>query len=490
MRKTVMAGAAAIALALMPSNSVVAQNNVISAADKAEGAKAHPDLLAEFGGAMTGKQADYVRGVGQRIALATGISNAKGDFTITLLNSSVNNAFAIPGGYVYVTRELMALMNNEAELASVMGHEEGHVYAQHARKRNAAATRNGVIGILGQVLSGVLLGNTAAGQLLGQTFAQGAQMLTLKYSRSQEYEADDLGVQFLARAGYDPMASSTMLASLAAQTALDARIANRDARAMPEWASTHPDPASRVTRAAQNARKLNVRGETNRDAFLNALNGGMYGDDPHQGVVEGQQFLHPDLKLAFTIPDGYAMSNGTQAVSISGNGGQAQFSGGRYNGDIRNYVGQVFAALASDGQQGSAAVDTSNIQTTRIAGFDGAMATRRANTQSGQVDVTVVAYIFDPNTAYHFVTITPAGQGAGPFTSMFNSMRRLTTAQAAQVRPRHIQVLTVGKNDTVASLSAKMAYSDYRTERFLTLNALASNARLVPGQRVKIVVYG
>ena len=484
MRK-VMVGTAALALAssfAVQAGRVEAQNTPaasISASDKAAGAKAHPQLLAEFGGAYPGKQADYVRRVGQKIAVQSGLSNAQGDFTVTLLNSSVNNAFAIPGGYIYVTRQLLGLMNDEAELASVMGHETGHVAARHASSRSRTSTIAGI----GSLIIGVLTGSSQIAQIAGQA----AQLYTLKFSRGQEYQADDLGITYLARAGYDPMASSTMLASLAAQSALDTRVANQSGRSTPEWASTHPDPASRVARAAQNAVKTGVKGGVrNREAFLAALDGALYDDDPKQGTIDGQTFSHADLRLRFTVPDGFAMANGADAVSISGSGGQAQFKGAAFTGDLRQYVSDAFRALAGNG----AAINFGDISTTRVNGIDAATAIGRADTQSGPVDVTVFAYAFDGKTAYHFVTLVPAGQGSGAFQSLFQSMRRLTSAEAATIRPRKISVLSVGRADTIASLSARMAYSTFKTERFLTLNALSPSASLRPGQKVKIVVYG
>src|SRR5690606_31340943 len=137
----------------------------ISSRDRQTGADQHPKLLEEFGGAVSGPQAAYVETVGKTIAVQSGLSHARHDFTAPLLNSPVNNAFAIPGGYVYVTRQLVALMNNEAELAAVLGHEVGHVAARHAAKRQTAATRNQVIGVLGSILSGALLGDSALGQI-------------------------------------------------------------------------------------------------------------------------------------------------------------------------------------------------------------------------------------------------------------------------------------------------------------------------------------
>lgn len=490
MKRTASLGFAGVALmALLAAPSVSGQQRAIrtvssiSAQDKQAGAKQHPQLLNEFGGAYDGPQARYVEGVGRRIAVQSGLSNAQGDFTVTLLNSPVNNAFAIPGGYVYVTRQLMALMNDEAELAGVLGHEIGHVAAQHGQRRQQAAQRNAIGGGLLQVLTGALLGDSAFAGLLQKGIGQGSQLLTLKFSRSQEYEADDLGIRYLASGGYDPRALSTMLASLAAQSSLDARVAG-SARSVPEWASTHPDPASRVGRAARNASSSGSSSTTrNRDAFLNALDGVLYGDDPKQGVIQGARFSHPDLRLSFTAPSGFGMENGASAVSISGSGGQAQFGAAPYAGNLAAYIDSVFAKLGGD----NGAPPAGDVSRTTVNGLPAAWRTVRANTQSGQIDATVFAYDFGGGKAYHFLMLTAAGQGVGPFSSMVQSVQRLSAQDAAAIKPRRVAVLTVKSGDTIQSLSRRMAYDDYAQDRFLTLNALTAQSVLRPGQRVKIV---
>lgn len=460
----------------------------ISANDRKQGSEAHPQLMAEFGGAYSGPQASYVNRIGQNIAVQSGLSRSPSDFTVTLLNSPVNNAFAIPGGYVYVTRQLMALMNDEAELAGVLGHEVGHVAARHSKKRQSAATRNQILGVLGAVLGGAIGDNGGLlgglGGLLQNNAMQVAQMATLGFSRGQELEADQLGVQYLRSAGYDPMALSTMLASLANQTSLEARLAGGDARSLPEWASTHPDPASRVRNAQTLATRVGGTGGTrNAEAFLASVDGVLYGDDPAQGVVEGNEFLHPDLRLRFVVPNGYGMQNGASAVTVSGNGGQGQFSTGPYNGDMNAYVAAVFKGVA-----GNASINPGSLQRTTVNGIPAYYSTARANTQSGQVDVTVFAYEFSRSSAFHFVTLTQAG-GAGVFNSMFNSVRRLSAAEAAAIKPRRIDVVTVGRADTVATLARRMAYSNYQADRFQVLNRLTASSRLTPGQKVKLVVY-
>ncbi len=455
----------------------------ISAKDKAEGAKAHPQLLEEFGGADAGPQAAYVESIGKNVAVQSGLSNARGDFTVTLLNSPVNNAFAIPGGYIYVTRQLVALMNNEAELAGVLGHEVGHVAARHAAKRQSAATKNTILGVLGAVISGAVLGNSQVGQLFQRGFLQGSQLLTLKYSRAQETESDNLGISYLGKAGYDPRAMGTVLQSLANQNALDARLMG-SSNQVPAWASTHPDPASRVRTALARAGS-NATGLTNRDTFLTRIAGLTYGDDPKQGVVEGRKFSHPGLKLAYEAPSGFYMMNGTRAVAINGQSGRGQFTTGPFSGDLDAYVRSAFAGLTEQGQQ---QIDPGQVNRTTVNGLPAAYSTARVNTGDGMVDVTIFAYQFAADQAFHFVTIAQAG-GASVFDSMYRSMRRITAAEAAAIKPRRLAVITTRAGDTVQSLASRMAYTDAPLDRFLVLNGLTASSRITAGQKVKLVTY-
>ncbi|NJC33564.1 putative Zn-dependent protease [Sphingomonas jejuensis] len=477
MRKVlILSGVAAVAALAVPASIEAQRVRSISQSDRQQGAQAHPQLLQEFGGTYDGPQAAYVRQVGQRIAVQSGLSNSGSDFTVSLLNSPVNNAFAIPGGYVYVTRQLLGLMNDEAELAGVLGHEVGHVAARHSSSRGRTST----IGAIGSLLLGVVTGNSQIAQIAGQA----AQLYTLRFSRSQELQADDLGIRYLVGAGYDPRALASMLASLAAQTQLDAQARGGDARSLAEWASTHPDPAGRVRRAEQTAARYPATGALNREAFIRQLDGLRYGDDPRQGVIDGRTFRHPDLRLQFSVPQGFTMSNGARAVSVTGQGGQAQFGTGSYRGDLDSYVTGVLRGLSG----GSGGVPQGQVQRTRIGNFPVAYTTTRANSGSGQVDVSVFAYEFGPQTAYHFLLLTPAGRGVGPFGPMLESLQRLSASEAAQIRGREIDVVTVGAGDTPQRLAARMAYPDLQLQRFLVLNGLGQNDRLVPGQQVKLVV--
>ncbi len=473
------AGALALAGCATVPGADVAAGSPITAAERQQGAEADPQLISEFGGEMNGPQADYVRSVGNKIAAQSGLGTA-GQFDVALLNTSVDNAFAIPGGYVYVTRQLVSLMNNEAELAGVLGHEVGHVAARHSARRQQIAQRNSILGVLGQVLAGAVLGNSALGNLGQQIASTAPQLATLSYSRTQELEADSLGIQYLAGAGYDPHAMATVLASLAAQNSLDASLMGADAT-IPEWASTHPDPASRVQGALQKAGT--ATGTTNRDVFLSRIDGLLYGDDPQQGVVEGRQFIHPVFRFEFTAPQGFYLLNGTKAVSINGTSGKGQLSTAAYSGNLDSYIRGIFQQIG--GSQQTLAPQT--IQKTTVNGLPAAFGTARVTSGGNQVDVTVFAYQFSNSQAFHFATIVPVGQSA-VFNSMFSSMRRITQAEADKVIPRRIQVVTVQRGDTVQSLAGRMAYTTAQLERFRVLNGLAANATLTPGQKVKLVV--
>jgi predicted Zn-dependent protease len=465
------------------TDSLPATVQSISQEDRQEGAKAHPELVAEFGGAMPGRHGTYVETVGKNIAVQSGLSNARDDFTVTLLNSPINNAFAIPGGYVYVTRQLTALMNNEAELAAVLGHEVGHVAAQHAKKRQQRSTRNSIIGMIGQILSGVVLGDSQFGRIGQQIFSQGAQLLTLSYSRDQEIEADNLGIAYLQRAGYDPRAMSTVLNQLAQQNALEAALRGASNR-VPEWASTHPDPASRVRDALQRA-GANATGLINRDTFLANIEGMTYGDDPKQGIVDGRNFTHPVLNLYFQAPEGFYMVNGVRSVAINGQSGRGEFSTAPYNGDMENYIRNIFKAVGGSQQN----LAPQEIRRTTINGLPAAYGIVRTQGSSGQVDVIVFAYEFARDRAYHFTTITAAGQGS-VFSPLFNSFRRISATEAGRVKARQIDIVTVRSGDTIRSLASRMAYDNAQVERFMVLNGLDADDQPLPvGSKVKIVRY-
>ena len=476
MRRTLLLLTAA-ALAFTPA--AAQRLRYLDPSDVAEAQRDNAELVQELGGAETGPRAAYVAAVGHRVGAYSGIANPGQSLHFLTLNSAVENAFSVPGGYVYVTRQLMALMDDESELAFALGHEVGHIAANHAHIREQYAERSS-LGVFGQII-GAIFGPGAAGILQARSVLD-----LLSFSREQEYEADTLGLRYMIQAGCDPAGAAEVLAALSRNSALQARVEGRTNRRLPEWASTHPLSENRMQRALAEARATGRLGTgvRNRDTFLGELEGIYVDDDPAQGVIEGATFTHPDLRIQFTVPTGYLMSNGTDAVTVSGSAGKAQFRQGPPNLD--QAISFAYRLLTRDQFQ----IAYPRPQRLTINGMPAAITTARVNTDSGLVDASVAAYQWDPQRVYYFVMLTPGGYGVSPFISMIRSLRRITPAEAAAIRPRVIHVETVRPGDTLQSLASRMAYRDFRLERFLSLNGLAANAALKPGQKVKLIIYG
>jgi predicted Zn-dependent protease len=473
----------AAALALTPA--AAQQAHYLDPQDVAQASRENAQVIEELGGAEIGPRAAYVESVGRRVAAYSGIARSGQMLHFKTLNSAVENAFSVPGGYVYITRQLMTVMGNESQLAFALGHEVGHIAGNHAHQREAVERE-----LAREALPWIMMGQMMGG--LGNEIALrnllAVKLQTLSFSREQEYEADTLGLRYVIAAGYDPAGAAQLLAALSRETALQARVQGRKNRSIPEWALTHPLSENRMQRALAEARETGRLGTglRNRDAFLNQLEGITVDDDPAQGIIDGPVFTHPDLRIQFRVPTGYLMSNGTHAVTISGSAGKAQFSGGAATGSLDNYVLNVFQQLI----RGQGQIAVPQPKRSIVNGMPAEYSTARVNTDSGIVDVSVMAYRWDATHIYHFAMLTRGGTGIGPFAPMLNSLRKITPAEAAAIRPRVIHVVTVGTGDTPQSLASRMAYRDFQLDRFLTLNNLPANSRLVPGQKVKLVVYG
>jgi len=451
----------------------------VRADEKELGARQHPQLLAEFGGAYRAPEADYARRVGQKIATAAGL---EGECTFTLVNSDVVNAFAVPGCYIYVTRGLMGIVNSEAELASVLAHEVGHIVAAHNRRQQ----RRSLWRSLGVWAVGAITGSEDLTRIAGRA----AEYFTLRYSRNQEYEADGLGIRYLAAAGYDPYAAGDMLGALGRHEQFMSRTRGRDeARAIPEWARTHPLAGNRVERAAQTAAATGIADGVLPELevpYLRELDGLLYGDDPEQGFVEGRRFAHPVMRIGFEAPEGFTLTNSPQAILIEGPDGlRGEFGGNRMPpGGLAAYSEGLIRALLR-----GAPAEAGPAQPARINGLPALLVPVLVQTREGAVELNIAAYDGGDGGAYHFILVAPpADSSRAAIGALFASFRRLSPEQALSLRPRLIRTVRVGPGQTPASLAAAMA-SDHPLDHFLMLNGLAPGEAPKPGELVKIVTF-
>jgi predicted Zn-dependent protease len=451
----------------------------VRADEKRIGAEQHPQLLAEFGGAYRAEEAAYARRVGEKVAAAAGL---EGECTFTLVNSDVVNAFAVPGCYIYVTRGLMGIVNSEAELASVLAHEVGHIVAAHNRRQQ----RRSLWRSLGVWAVGAITGSEDLTRIAGRA----AEYFTLRYSRKQEYEADDLGVRFLAAAGYDPWAASDMLGALGRHEQYMGRTRGRDeARAIPEWARTHPLAGNRVERAAQAAAATGIADGALPELeipYLREVDGLLYGDDPAQGFVDGRRFAHPVMRIGFEAPEGFTLTNSPQAILIEAqNGLRGEFGGGPMPpGGLPAYAEGLIRALLRDtpAQAGPA-------ERARINGLPALVVPVMVQTEQGAVELSIAVYDGGGGGAYHFILVgPPADQARAAIGALFGSFHLLSEEEARSLRPRLIRTVRVGPGQTPASLAALMA-SDHPLDHFLMLNGLAPGQALKPGELVKIITF-
>ena len=448
------------------------------------GREQHPQIIKEFGGEVDDpKLKAYVDRIGQRLAKQSELPDLK--FTFTVLNSDVTNAFALPGGYVYVTRGLMSLASSEAELAGVVGHEIGHVTARHTAQRYSRSVATGIAATAVGVLEAVFLGTNVAGQL-GQ---QAGQLYLAGFSREQEFEADTLGVRYLTRSGYSPAAMSSFLAKLQGESALAAELAGKpgstnDVNIM----ATHPRTQDRVSEAIAAAREqgaVAADARIGKDEYLNAIDGMAYGGDRASGFIRNRQFVHPSLRFQFEVPQGFVLMNSDRNVIARGPNGSTII----FDRDARPQTAGMAMASYIQGAWARGA-RLQGIEQIKINGLDAATAATRLSTNNGVRDIRLVAIRFDANTIYRFMFVTQPGETASlnePFRKTTYSFRKLSDSEAANAKSLHVRVVTVGAGDTVDTLARRMVFDTAQVSRFRVLNGLQPNDTVRAGDRVKII---
>jgi predicted Zn-dependent protease len=390
---------------------------------------------------------------------------------------------------VYITRGLLALADNEAELAGVMAHEIGHVTARHSAQRySRGVLAQGGLAI-GTILAGVL-GGGAAADLVQQAGGVGAQAYLAGYSRDQEFQADELGVRYMARAGYDPTAMASFLDKLERNDQLMRRLAGRDGDADPasSWFATHPRTPDRVLRAAEQASAASPgENRIGREDYLQQIDGMVYGEDPSHGFVRGRTFVHPELRFAFDVPEGYRIVNTPAAVIGQAQNGLMKFDA------VRVPAGQdVGAYLARDWAEELGAGRLDNVAPSEVNGMPAATAVAAGTLDDGRpVSVALAALRAGDEQVYRFMFIGLGQMSraqADAYRATIDSFRRLSADEAAAIQTRRLQIVTVAPGQGAAEFARRMAVDALPQEQFELLNGLEPGAPLAPGQKVKLIV--
>lgn len=428
----------------------------------------HPRILATYGGEYS--DAKLERMVAKVVgSLVFDPERPNQAYRITILNSPNVNAFALPGGYLYVTRGLLALANDSAEVAAVLAHEMAHVTANHGLERQQKEAE--------EMLASQVVSEVLGGSQIAQAALVRGKLRMAQFSRNQELEADAIGIRTVGSSGLDPYAAARFLQSMAAYQ--DFRSVSGASDTSLDFLASHPNAPQRIELAMRHARQFGPPGigKRDRDSFLDGIDGLMFGDTPEEGYVRGRNFLHPRLGIAFSVPEGFVIDNSAAAVTAAGPGDMAI----RFDGVSVSQRMALTDYLTSGWVSG---LDPQTVRRITINGNEAA--TARARADGWQFDVTVIRA--GPQV-YRLLTAAPVNSSALDETarSVSSSFHVMSEAEKAALKPLRIRVLTVGPGQNVATFAAQMTGVDRKVELFRLLNALGPGATLSTGDRVKII---
>ncbi len=438
----------------------------------AMGEQSDPQIVAAFGRYDDEKIQQFITEKGQQMAQISHSPELNYEFKV--LDSPVVNAFALPGGFVYFTRGILAHFNNEAEFAGVLGHEIGHITARHSAKQYSR-----------QVIAQVGL---VAGMVLSEDFRQyagivqtGLGLLFLKYGRDAESQSDRLGVEYSTKIGYDAHEMAGFFNTLS-------RMQEKSGQSIPTFLSTHPDPANRYENvhklASQWQQKTSGSSyQTNRNSYLRMIDGLVYGEDPRQGYVENNRFYPPELKFQFPVPAGWRTNNMPAQVQMAPEDGKALLL-------LRLASENNLSAAANAMLQQNQLTEISRKSET-VNGLPAlAVLAQQANEQTQQVVRLLAYFIQYENRVYNFMGMAyqeDFNTYAPRFEQTMEGFNRLTDASKINVKPERIRIHRV---DRFMSLRDALQDADMpasRYEELAVLNGMELNDNLTQGMLIKVI---
>jgi predicted Zn-dependent protease len=441
------------------------------------GQEADAQVRREMGVYQDAELQRYVSDVGLRLARASERPNLPWHFTV--VDEPAVNAFALPGGYIYITRGILPFLNDEEQMAGVLGHEIGHVTARHAAQQYTKATSAGV----GLTLLSIFVPEARPLQGAAET---ALSVLFLKYGRDDELQADRLGTQYTAKTGWDPRGVAGMLRTL---ERLDA--ASGSSRGVPNWLSTHPAPGDRVEKVlafiASNPVGVGTAGRpTDETEYQRHIDGIVFGDSPSDGIVRGNEFLHPELRLALQFPRGWEIQNSPAQVVAK--------APDRDNYMLLQPVPNASGSIQQIAQGTMANAGFRQLEGERatVNGLDAYVGTYQGAKQGLGNVVTVAAHVVLNRNIYLLAGLAPSNQFQSArveFANSIRSFRELSASQAASIKPNRIDVHTVRNGETWQAI-AERAGGVIKPSTLAIMNNYDPGQAPRAGDRIKIVVPG
>ena len=445
----------------------------------AMGKESDPAVIAQFGLYPDDKLQKYINTMGDQMGKVS--HRPEIDYQFRIVDSPIINAFAVPGGYVYFTRGIMAHFNDEAQFAGVLGHEIGHITARHSAKQQTTS-------ILSQVgLMGAMIASPRLAQY-GEQAMQGLQLLTLKFSRDDENQADELGVEYSTKIGYNAAEMANFFRTLEREQQ------QAGGEAIPDFLSSHPNSADRYTHVNRLAAEWKAKPGTpaklaiNRDQYLRLIDGITYGEDPRQGFVENNAFYHPELKFEFPVPQGWKTQNSPQQFQMADPAGKAMMLLTLAPGSSLQEAAQAVAKQLS--------LQVAESRELTVHGFPalafvGTQVQQDQQTGQQQTGMQVLSYIIQDGKSLYVMLGGSAPQDfaayAPVFTRTMEGFQRLTSADKLNRQPEHVRIRTISTPQTLAQALTANGVPAKRHEEMAILNGMQLSDKLGRGLLFKVV---
>ncbi len=455
-------------------NPVTGKKQLVFMSEEQEiamGQQADPEIVAMFGLYEDPTLQKFINEKGQEMAKISHRPNLKYEFKV--VDSPILNAFAVPGGYVYFTRGIMAHFNNEAEFAGVLGHEIGHITARHS----VVQQRNQILGQIGLIAGIVLVPEIAQ---FAEPASAGLGLLMMRFGRDAERQSDELGVEYSAKIGYDARQMGKFF------NTLERKSSEGGQGEIPEFLSTHPSPANRSRDVEKLAvewiAKLSLNSpDVNRNSYLEKIDGLIYGDDPKQGFLENNVFYHPELKFQFPVPQGWSYSNSPQAVQMAPKDGKAILMMTLAQANTLNA-----AADSTLSRYQMTTVGRSNLTINGLPALE-LVADQVSETASMR---TLNYFIQYGGLIYHFLGASATADYSSYVSAFQNTgkqFRALTDASKLNKKAERVRIKTVAQAGTLKQVLTSFNMPAARHEELAILNGMALNEQVAGGTKIKVV---